>query len=504
MRGYGARLALYLSDVVRNELPLEPITQALGAHDQHLVDQINAYAAKRYDQAQEMEVDGYGQMLSVANTLVAAIQRTVKPQLPVGGSQTGGGGTARAPAMTSRGAGWLPASPRWRWWPAARRPAPGAPTRAAPRRPPPRPGNDRQRRRRRSRLPLDPRLPGHSGPGPDRDPRGSTLPAPWTGSAGRRTRPSRSRADGRWRAGTPSEPAPATRGRRSSSATSTPSAARRCSSGSASFAVVTHRRHPGRRLVGAVRRGPDRAVRQATVPDRRRLLPDTDSGTTAGDLWRRVRRHRRSLPLQRHRLRHAETVTLRQLRAPAGRTGPPPAGRRPAPGRTGPTPLAPTFWDAASFSSTSPTDSPRLAGSFRTLSCSPSAPRSLTALASIAFARSTAVLHAAVATGAADALVAPGFRPEDTVPAALVPPPRPVIGPGRRADHHAADQRHDDQQPGDQQPGQRRPPSPSRPGRGIQRFPEETKLSGRFPLTVGPDHVTPQSLELLIVGVFML
>jgi hypothetical protein len=94
MRGYGARLALYLSDIVRNELPLEPITQALGEHDQHLVDQIDAYAAKRFDEAQELEVDGYGQMLGVANTLVAAIQRTVKPQLPVGGSQTGGGGAA--------------------------------------------------------------------------------------------------------------------------------------------------------------------------------------------------------------------------------------------------------------------------------------------------------------------------------------------------------------------------------------------------------------------------
>ncbi|MFL6218813.1 MAG: hypothetical protein ACJ742_09740 [Actinomycetes bacterium] len=94
MRGYGARLALYLSDIVRNELPLEPITQALGEHDQHLVDQTNAYAAKRFDEAQEMEVEGYGQMLGVANTLVGAIQRTVKPQLPVGGSQTGGGGTA--------------------------------------------------------------------------------------------------------------------------------------------------------------------------------------------------------------------------------------------------------------------------------------------------------------------------------------------------------------------------------------------------------------------------
>ena len=94
MRGYGARLALYLSDIVRNELPLEPITEALGAHDQHLVDQIDAYAAKRFDEAQEKEVEGYGQMLGVANTLVGALQRTVKPQLPVGGSQTGGGSTA--------------------------------------------------------------------------------------------------------------------------------------------------------------------------------------------------------------------------------------------------------------------------------------------------------------------------------------------------------------------------------------------------------------------------
>ena len=94
MRGYGARLALYLSDIVRNELPLEPITEALGEHDQHLVDQIEAYAAKRFGDAQEKEVEGYGQMLGVANTLVGAIQRTVKPQLPVGGSQTGGGSTA--------------------------------------------------------------------------------------------------------------------------------------------------------------------------------------------------------------------------------------------------------------------------------------------------------------------------------------------------------------------------------------------------------------------------
>jgi hypothetical protein len=96
LNGIAGRLALYLSDIVRNELPLEPLTQALGQHDTHLIDQVDAYAAKRYVEADQMEGDGYQQMLGVANTLVAAIQKTVKPQLPVGGSRTGGGGTAHA------------------------------------------------------------------------------------------------------------------------------------------------------------------------------------------------------------------------------------------------------------------------------------------------------------------------------------------------------------------------------------------------------------------------
>ena len=94
LSGVAGRLALYLSDIVRNELPVEPLTQALAAHDTHLVQGVDAYAAKRYSQALQMERDGYQQMLGVAGALVGAIQKTVKPQLPVGGSQTGGGGTA--------------------------------------------------------------------------------------------------------------------------------------------------------------------------------------------------------------------------------------------------------------------------------------------------------------------------------------------------------------------------------------------------------------------------
>jgi hypothetical protein len=94
---FANRLALYFSDVVNNQLPVEPLTQAVTMHDSHLINQVNAYAAKDYAKAQEMEDNGYHQMLGVANTLVGAIQRTVKPGLPVGGSKTGGGGTAHHP-----------------------------------------------------------------------------------------------------------------------------------------------------------------------------------------------------------------------------------------------------------------------------------------------------------------------------------------------------------------------------------------------------------------------
>jgi hypothetical protein len=94
LEGFAERLGLYFSDIVKNLLAADPVTEALTAHDTHLINHVDAYAAKDYAKAQEMELEGYGQMLEVANTLVGAIQRTVKPRLPVGGSKTGGGGMA--------------------------------------------------------------------------------------------------------------------------------------------------------------------------------------------------------------------------------------------------------------------------------------------------------------------------------------------------------------------------------------------------------------------------
>jgi hypothetical protein len=95
--GFASRLALFFSDIVRNELPVEALTDVLGVHDQHLIEQVDAYAANDYAKAQEMQLEGYQQMLGVANTLVGAIQKTVQAQQPAGGSLTGGGGTAQPP-----------------------------------------------------------------------------------------------------------------------------------------------------------------------------------------------------------------------------------------------------------------------------------------------------------------------------------------------------------------------------------------------------------------------
>ena len=43
--GFAARLALYFSDIVRNELPVEALTDVLSVHDKHLIEQVDAYAA---------------------------------------------------------------------------------------------------------------------------------------------------------------------------------------------------------------------------------------------------------------------------------------------------------------------------------------------------------------------------------------------------------------------------------------------------------------------------
>jgi hypothetical protein len=92
--GFAERLALFFSDVVRNVLATDPLTEAITSHDEHLIDQVDAYAAKDYARAQQVQDEGYQQMVGVANVLVDAIEKVMANSMPAGGSKTGGGGTA--------------------------------------------------------------------------------------------------------------------------------------------------------------------------------------------------------------------------------------------------------------------------------------------------------------------------------------------------------------------------------------------------------------------------
>ena len=90
--GFAERLALYFSDVVRNVLATDPLTDAITAHDEHLIAQVDAFAAKDYAKAQQVQDEGYQQMVGVANVLVDAIETVMAQAMPAGGSTTGGGG----------------------------------------------------------------------------------------------------------------------------------------------------------------------------------------------------------------------------------------------------------------------------------------------------------------------------------------------------------------------------------------------------------------------------
>jgi hypothetical protein len=94
MHTYAVDLAVFFSQLAPKQLDFVSLTRAITAHDEHVVGQINAYAARNYDQAQQVESDGYQQMLGVSNVLIRAIQFKVQNSLPIGGSKTGGGGTA--------------------------------------------------------------------------------------------------------------------------------------------------------------------------------------------------------------------------------------------------------------------------------------------------------------------------------------------------------------------------------------------------------------------------
>jgi hypothetical protein len=94
LNGFEKMFAAFLTTATAGRLPSTPLAQALLMHDQMLLAQVDAFAAKQYEQAHDSAYSTYGHMVEVAGQLANAFAGTVEARMPHGGSQTGYGGTA--------------------------------------------------------------------------------------------------------------------------------------------------------------------------------------------------------------------------------------------------------------------------------------------------------------------------------------------------------------------------------------------------------------------------
>jgi hypothetical protein len=86
--------ASFLNTATENRLGEPALTQGLVLHDRMLLAEVDAYAAGKFQQAQDLAQQTAGDMFTLARQLSGAIGATLGARLPRGGSQTGGGGTA--------------------------------------------------------------------------------------------------------------------------------------------------------------------------------------------------------------------------------------------------------------------------------------------------------------------------------------------------------------------------------------------------------------------------
>ncbi len=92
--GFEDRLAGFLETATGRRLDVRTLAQALLSHDQMLLRHADAFAAKDYPQAYELADTAFKHMFDLAGQLADAFGATVAARLPVGGAQTGEGGTA--------------------------------------------------------------------------------------------------------------------------------------------------------------------------------------------------------------------------------------------------------------------------------------------------------------------------------------------------------------------------------------------------------------------------
>ncbi|HKG50824.1 MAG TPA: hypothetical protein VKB14_10315 [Actinomycetales bacterium] len=94
LSGFQGDFAKFLDQASDGKLPASSLAAAFAEHDDMLLEQVDAYAAKSYPQAHDLAYDAYQDVFGMSTSFAGAIADVAGSRLPLGGAQTGGGGTA--------------------------------------------------------------------------------------------------------------------------------------------------------------------------------------------------------------------------------------------------------------------------------------------------------------------------------------------------------------------------------------------------------------------------
>jgi hypothetical protein len=94
--GFESTLTTFLTGATGNRLVGTQLAQALSAHDEMLLSQVQAFVGKDYTRSHELAYSTYQDMISLAGRMAGAFRLTLGGRLPLGGPETGRGGLAGA------------------------------------------------------------------------------------------------------------------------------------------------------------------------------------------------------------------------------------------------------------------------------------------------------------------------------------------------------------------------------------------------------------------------
>ena len=96
LSGFQGEFAGFLDKTSDGKLPAASLAAAFAEHDDMLLEQADAYAAKSYPQAHDLAYDAYQDVFGMSSSFAGAIADVAGARLPRGGAQTGGGGMSGA------------------------------------------------------------------------------------------------------------------------------------------------------------------------------------------------------------------------------------------------------------------------------------------------------------------------------------------------------------------------------------------------------------------------